>query len=180
MSRRAPFSERAFRDALGVFPTGVAIVCARAPDGLDVGVTVNSFTSVSLEPPLVAVNLANSLNSLESFLTADAFAINVLTSEQRHLARVFGRSSDAKWDGVEFQRGIEGCPLIEPNLSVFECRKFASFEAGDHVILVGQVQGFRTNGSADPLVFFQGDYCRVDGARIARTPPVSAGKRSAK
>lgn len=142
--------------ALATFATGVTIVTALARDGTKLGVTANSFNSVSLAPPLILVSLARTLFSFEEFLHAPAFAVNLLRLEQRELCHRFGRASSEKWNGVACSEGLHGAPLLQERLAVFECTPYAQYDGGDHVIVVGRVARFATNPHADPLVYYGG------------------------
>jgi flavin reductase (DIM6/NTAB) family NADH-FMN oxidoreductase RutF len=153
---------REFRDALGQFATGVCIVTARDDEDNFVGMTVNSFNSVSLDPPLVLFSLARSSLGLESWLTAPHFAVNVLQSDQHGLADRFARASGDKWDDIEVEFGHTGLPLIPGALARFECATEHQYDGGDHVILVGRVIAFdRPARAAQPLTYFRGRYCRL-------------------
>lgn len=142
--------------ALATFATGVTIVTARAHDGTKLGVTANSFNSVSLSPPLILVSLARTLFSFEEFLRAPAFAVNVLRLEQRELCYRFGRASAEKWNGVRCTEGLHGAPLLEERLAVFECTPYAQYDGGDHVIVLGRVARFAANPNLEPLVYYGG------------------------
>jgi flavin reductase (DIM6/NTAB) family NADH-FMN oxidoreductase RutF len=158
------FSPRQFRNALGMFPTGVTVVTARSARGRQIGVTVNSFTSVSLDPPLVLFNLSVSLASLSELLRADTFAVNVLTDRQSELSARFARAQTDKWASASSRPGrATTCPVLVPHLAVFECSRYAAHEAGDHVIVIGRVLHFECNESASPLLFFRGRYRGVGG-----------------
>lgn len=159
--RFVPISPAAFRDALGLFPTGVVVVTARSPSGDLFGVTVNSFNSVSLDPPLILFSLSRNLLSLQLFLSAEAFAISILQHGQSNLSVQFSRASGDKWRNVEHRAGRTGSPVIERALAVIECVPYANYEAGDHVIVVGRVIHVETNPHDEPLVFFRGNYSTV-------------------
>ncbi|MBV9052168.1 MAG: flavin reductase family protein, partial [Hyphomicrobiales bacterium] len=148
--------QRAFRRALGQFATGVAIVTASAGDQL-AGVTANSFTSVSLDPPLVLWSLETKAQSLPVFREASHFAVNVLSADQVALSTRFARSSLDKFHGVGWRRGESGAPLIEDVAAHFECRREAEYEGGDHVILIGRVDRF-ARFDREVLVFAHGRY----------------------
>ena len=153
------FSPRQFRDALGMFPTGVTVVTARSPRGHQLGITVNSFTSVSLDPPLVLFNLSTSLASLSELLQIDTFAVNVLTDSQSELSARFACAQSDKWASASSRPGrATPCPVLVPHLAVFECARYAAHEAGDHMIVIGRVLHFECNESASPLLFFRGRY----------------------
>ena len=155
------FSPRQLRSALGMFPTGVTIVTARTPEGRRIGVTVNSFTSVSLEPPLISFCLAKSLGSLPELLQVDSFVVNVLTQAQSELSTCFARAATDKWARADSRDGHTENPILEPNLAFFECARYAVHEAGDHLIFLGQVLRFEINEREEPLVFFRGQYRRI-------------------
>ena len=155
----AAFDPRAFRNALGSFPTGVAIITTVDPEGRPVGLTCNSFSSVSLEPPLVSWGLRLNSKSLEAFRQSGAFAINVLAEDQHELSARFASSSIAdKFEGVAHVRGHGGLPLIEGCVARFECDKFAEHVAGDHVLFLGQVVQFGHGRQEKSLVFYKGAY----------------------
>lgn len=153
------FDIRAFRDALGSFPTGVAIITTTGPDGQPVGLTCNSFSSVSLEPPLVSWGLRISSKSMPAFNQAGAFAINILAEDQKDLSARFASSQVAdKFEGVAWRKGLYGLPVIEDCVATFECDKFAEHLAGDHVLFLGQVVRFDHGSHEDSLVFYKGAY----------------------
>jgi flavin reductase (DIM6/NTAB) family NADH-FMN oxidoreductase RutF len=155
----ASFTSRAFRNALGLFPTGVTVVTARGRDGRQIGITVNSFTSVSLDPPLISFNLARSLLSLEELLQVESFVVNVLTDSQRHLSLRFACGNSDKWACASSRPGrAVADPVLVPHLAAFECSRYAVYEAGDHVIVLGRVLHFEIDEAAAPLVFFRGHY----------------------
>jgi len=156
---RPPFDAAEFRRALGTFPTGVAIITTRGADGKPVGLTCNSFSSVSLEPPLVLWSLRNASKSMEAFRNAPGFAINVLAEDQSKLSGRFASSSIAdKFEGVGHSEGFGGVPLIDDCLARFHCTTFAQHEAGDHVVFIGKVERFEHGREEDPLVFYKGAY----------------------
>ncbi|HEY3583017.1 MAG TPA: flavin reductase family protein [Casimicrobiaceae bacterium] len=150
------FSERQFRDALAQFATGVTIVCARAPDRRYVGFTANSFSSVSLEPPLILWTLSKRSTSLAAFEAAGRYAVNVLAAGQVDLARRFSRPHEDRFSHVPVRLGWSDAPLIEGCVAWFECHHHARFAAGDHVIFIGEVVTVeRAHGEG--LVFVGGD-----------------------
>lgn len=151
---------REFRDALGCFPTGVAVVTAPDRAGRYVGVTANSFNSVSLDPPLVLWSLATTARSHRAFIEAGWFAINILSSTQVDLSRRFAKRDLDKFAGVETVRGLGGVALLPGSAARFQCRTYAIYEGGDHEIFVGEVLDFDYSGRP-PLVFHRGDYARA-------------------
>src|SRR5438309_9747662 len=134
------FSSTEFRAALGMFATGVTVVTALDADGKPVGVTANSFNSVSLDPPLVLWSLARNAASMAVFQQGSHYAINILASNQRALAERFGRRSVNRFAGVAFDAGAGGAPVLQGSAAVFECRNRSRYEEGDHVIFVGEVE----------------------------------------
>jgi flavin reductase (DIM6/NTAB) family NADH-FMN oxidoreductase RutF len=154
------FTSRQFRDALGLFPTGIAVVTAGIEDGTVGGLTVNSFTSLSLEPPLILVALARTISSFPIFERASHFAVSLLREDQRHVSAAFAKSDLAKWHGGHHRSG-DLAPIIHPNLAAFECEVHARHEGGDHMILIGKVLSFEADGadaSGRPLLYYRGQY----------------------
>ena len=148
-----------FRQLLGCFPTGVAVITTRTPDGKPVGLTCNSFSSVSLEPPLVLFSLRKASSLLGTFIEADSFAINILSQSQDQLSGRFASSKIAdKFEGVAWHPGPLGTPLIDDCLASFECRVHARHEAGDHDIFIGEVKHMATGSADHALVFYKGAY----------------------
>jgi flavin reductase (DIM6/NTAB) family NADH-FMN oxidoreductase RutF len=146
------------RRALGRFATGVTVVTTRGPAGRTEGVTVNSFSSVSLDPPLVLWCLRRAAPSAPSFLAAEWFAINVLGADQHHLSRHFATAHPDKFAAVSAASGLGDCPLLPTALARFECRAERSLEAGDHVIFIGRVVRL-DHREGEPLVFSGGRFC---------------------
>ncbi len=144
----AAFDQRALRDAFGAFMTGVTVVTALADDGSPVGFTANSYTSVSLEPPLLLVCPAKSLSSFAVFNRCRRFAINILAEDQRDVSNIFARSKGDRFAQVPWQADKHGCPIIEGAAATFSCATHQRVDAGDHIILVGHVTGFDASGAA--------------------------------
>ena len=151
-------AQKQFRRTLGCYPTGVTVVTGIGPKGELLGVTVNSFSSVSLEPPLILFCLNRGLRSLAAFEAATHYTVNVLCQDQGDIATRFASKDDDKWRGMDASRGENGCPVIENAMAVLECAAHTQFEAGDHVIFVGQVIDMQARPEAQPLVFHQGRY----------------------
>ena len=152
------FSAREFRASLGMFATGVTIVTARTAAGELVGLTANSFNSVSMEPPLVLWSLARTAGSLPVFSAGSHYAINILAAEQHALAERFASKVGDRFAGVAWQEGTAGAPLIEGAAAVFECFNRSRYEEGDHVIFVGEVERCTHRAGAQPLIFHGGRY----------------------
>jgi flavin reductase (DIM6/NTAB) family NADH-FMN oxidoreductase RutF len=147
-----------FRAALGNFPTGVAIITTMH-EGSPVGLTCNSFSSVSLDPPLVLWSLRKESRLLQSFCDTRRFAVNLLADHHGYLSNRFASSKIAdKFDGVSYTTGELGMPLLEGCVSRFECETHAEYDGGDHVIFVGRVVSFGAHDDTDPLVFCRGAY----------------------
>jgi flavin reductase (DIM6/NTAB) family NADH-FMN oxidoreductase RutF len=152
------FSTTEFRDALGMFATGVTIVTARAADGTFVGLTANSFNSVSLTPPLVLWSLARSAGSMAAFSAGSHYAINILSADQQDLAKQFAMRDHDRFGGVQFVPGAGGAPLIAGAAATFECFNRSRYEEGDHVIFVGEVERCMHRAGASPLLFHGGKF----------------------
>jgi flavin reductase (DIM6/NTAB) family NADH-FMN oxidoreductase RutF len=150
-----PDTARDFRTALGRFATGVTLVTCASPIG-PLGITANSFASLSLEPPLVLWSPARSSRRFDAFAAAPHFAIHILRDDQLDLARAFTHHGQA-WDGVAWHPSPEGVPLIDDTLSRFDCRRHAIHEGGDHAIVVGEVTS-AVIGEGAPLVFAGGGF----------------------
>jgi flavin reductase (DIM6/NTAB) family NADH-FMN oxidoreductase RutF len=160
-SRRAvapSFSTPDFRGALGMFATGVTVVTARHADGTLVGLTANSFNSVSLEPPLVLWSLARSAGSMPVFERGSHYAINILAATQHTLAERFASKTADRFSDVAFSEGAGGAPVLEGAAAVFECFNRSQYEEGDHVIFVGEVERCSWRPGVAPLIFHGGRY----------------------
>ena len=150
------FTSQEFRAALGQFATGVTIVTTRDGNGHAVGLTANSFNSVSLEPPLVLWSLSKRSSSLPAFTAGTHFCINVLTAEQRPLAERFASKALDRFEGVQWFDGAGRAPVIAEAAAVFECFHHSHHDAGDHVIFIGQVERCNRRLGAQPLLFVGG------------------------
>jgi len=148
---------RALRDALGCFTTGVTIITALGEDGRKVGLTANSFSSVSLDPPLVSWSLSLYAPSLPVFQDASHFAVHVLARDQESLAMKFAKSADNKFAGVATTPGLGGAPLLEGAIARFQCRNAYRYYGGDHILFLGTVEKFES-GDGDPLLFCRGQF----------------------
>ena len=157
-----------FRAALGCFATGVTVVTAVGPRGELIGITVNSFNSVSLDPPLILFSLNRRAYSLRSFLSTPAFAVNILRAGQEEISKRFARSLADKWSGIEHEVWDSGCPILTDALASFECERRHTYHGGDHVIFVGEVLRLRHDPAGQPLLFHGGQYRGVTGDITAR------------
>lgn len=167
------------RRALGNFATGITVVTAQSPEGERIGLTVNSFNSVSLEPPLILWSLdKRSVDSLDVIRRADHFAVNILAADQIDISNQFARPQADKFSGIDFREGAGRAPLLEGCAACFQCTLHETVDAGDHWILIGRVLDFDDFGRA-PLLYHQGAYSLVlPHPRIGRSPkgdPRSSG-----
>jgi flavin reductase (DIM6/NTAB) family NADH-FMN oxidoreductase RutF len=160
-SRRAndpSFSSSDFRGALGMFATGVTIVTAQDSTGQLVGLTANSFNSVSLNPPLVLWSLAKTAGSMPVFARGSHYAIHILGADQKALAERFAAKHVDRFEGVSWLPGLAGAPIIQGCVAVFECFNRSQYEEGDHVIFVGEVEHCSRQPGASPLLFHGGRF----------------------
>ena len=162
MSATSEFDTREFRNALGTFTTGVTIVTTLAADGEPVGLTANSFNSVSLDPPMVLWSLAKTSNSLDLFKNAAHWAVHILADDQETLSNKFAKKGEDKFAGIDWSKGVGGIPLLPGCTSVMQCQTEYAYEGGDHIIFVGRVVDFARDDKK-PLVFVQGRYALAAG-----------------
>ncbi|MGO3029100.1 p-hydroxyphenylacetate 3-hydroxylase reductase component [Pseudomonas helleri] len=155
-----PFDARAFRRALGNFATGVTVVTAATEGGRKVGVTANSFNSVSLDPPLVLWSLDKRSTSHEVFESASHFAVNILAADQIDLSNNFARPKEDRFAEIEFEAGEGGAPVFADCSARFHCEKYQQLDGGDHWIMIGKVVAFDDFGRS-PLLYHQGAYSMV-------------------
>lgn len=159
-SSATDFDPRVFRRALGNFATGVTIVTARSPAGEQVGVTANSFNSVSLDPPLILWCIDKRSGSQGVFEAASHFAVNILAADQIELSNHFARPQEDKFAGIAHDRGLGGAPLLPDCAARFQCERYQQLDGGDHWILIGKVVAFDDFGRS-PLLYHQGAYSMV-------------------
>ena len=152
------FDSAYFRRALSQFATGIAVVIARAPDGEAHGLTVNSFSSVSLDPPLVLWSLANKARSMPVFMQASHYIINVLSEQQADLALRFSQKIANRFESLAFDLSRTGLPILHGAVAWFECQNRSRYQEGDHVIFVGQVERCHVNPQARALGFHGGRF----------------------
>ena len=158
--QRPSHDTRDFRAALGCFPTGVCLITTLAADGTRVGLTANSFSSVSLDPPMVLWSLARTATSAPVFRDAEYFAINVLGQDDAELSTHFAKSGGDKFARYpeRFGEGIAGVPLLQGAVARFECHSRHRYYGGDHIIVIGVVERYGYDREAEPLVFHRGKY----------------------
>jgi flavin reductase (DIM6/NTAB) family NADH-FMN oxidoreductase RutF len=157
------FDSREFRDALGQFATGVCVVTA-SPEGWEpFGMTVNSFASVSLDPPLVLWSLQNDSEMFDAFDKTSRFGVNILRADQQDLSNQYAKKGDHSLTAEHFEMGDSGTPVMPASLVSMECELEARHPGGDHVILVGRVTSFTQREAGAPLLFCAGAYRQLVG-----------------
>ncbi len=170
MSSVAPVAEahaidaidpRVLRHAFGSFATGVTIVTTLDAEGKPVGLTANSFTSVSLDPPLVLFCLDRRSSNLQHFQNSGVFGINVLSRDQQALSNRFVQRGEGRFAGDYWALQPSGVPVLEGAAATFECESHATFDGGDHVMFLGRVKRFGFDAQCEPLLYFQGSYRHI-------------------
>ncbi|MEN0106771.1 MAG: flavin reductase [Pseudomonas sp.] len=151
------FEGRALRDAFGSFATGVTIVTTAGEGGTDIGLTANSFSSVSLDPPMVLWSLARTSLNMEAFRNSGHFAVHILSAEQEALSGRFASKGIDRFAGLALDRGPDGIPMLQDCMARFACKLAYQYEGGDHVIFVGEIVDFN-HSAQKPLVFHGGRY----------------------
>jgi flavin reductase (DIM6/NTAB) family NADH-FMN oxidoreductase RutF len=155
---------RDFRSALGSFATGVTVITALAPDGEPIGVTISSFNSVSLDPPLILWSLSLNSPNIDAFRSASHYAVNVLAAGQQQLSDRFASRSEDRFTGLRVRTGLSDVPLLEGCCAWFECTNEAHYPGGDHLIFVGHVERFAVADAETPLIFHNARYRQLDTA----------------
>ena len=150
-----------FRNLLGRFPSGVTVVTTTGPDGSDQGMTVSAFCSVSLEPPLVLICIEKTASVYQALTASSGFVVNVLSANQEQLARRFSIIDIDRFEGVGYSRSSKGFAILDDVLGVIECNRVSSHEAGDHTIIVGEVEGGRAE-NGKPLLYYRGGYAQLE------------------
>lgn len=158
---RTGHDPRTLRDALGCFATGVTVVTCLDDAGEPVGLTANSFTSVSLDPPLLLVCVAKAAASSGPMAKAEHFAVSVLQNKQQPASITFSTRVEDRFGSTEWAMGEHGVPILGQSLAVFECARHAVHDGGDHWILLGEVKKATFDPSLDPLLYFRGRYRRL-------------------
>jgi flavin reductase ActVB len=150
-----------FRSILGRFPSGVTVVTTTAADGSDEGMTVSAFCSVSLEPPLVLICIEKTASVHEAITRAPSFVVNILSAKQEQIARRFSIVDIDRFEGIGFSRSRNGIAVLDDVLGIIECNRFALHDAGDHTIIVGEVEAGRAENGA-PLQYYRGGYAQLE------------------
>jgi 3-hydroxy-9,10-secoandrosta-1,3,5(10)-triene-9,17-dione monooxygenase reductase component len=164
---------RELRFALGNFATGVTVVTTKNTKGEYLGVTANSFSSVSMDPPLVLWSLDKKAFSLTDYQESGYFTINILAADQMDISNKFARAGEDKFSGVDFEEGQGGSPVLAGTIANFQCKTVHQYEGGDHIIFVGEVLSF-DKSEGEGLLFHKGSYCVADVH-----PDLVADKKSA-
>ena len=168
-----PNIKRNLRDAFGRFATGVTVVTTRQPDGTPRGFTANSFTSVSLDPPLLLVCIGKAAHSCETFANSDHFTVNILADDQKEVSGLFASQSPDKFNIADWHSNIQNMPVLNGALASFSCAHHRLVDAGDHLILIGQVLDFQIE-DGKPLGYYKGSYFDI-GLDRALTDVATAG-----
>jgi flavin reductase (DIM6/NTAB) family NADH-FMN oxidoreductase RutF len=170
------FDTKGFRDALGCFPTGIAVMTAASAETSHIGITVNSFTSVSLDPPLVLWCIDRRSRRYPHFAQASGFTVSILASGHKAVSARLAGTGEHSLDGIALIPTELGPPALADSLAIFECARESLQDAGDHAILIGRVLRFtRHDAAGAPLVYFRGKY----GALAQDDLPASAAARGA-
>jgi len=158
VSVQMSFDARDFRNAMGCFATGVTVVTSHNRVGEPLGVTVNSFSSVSLDPPLILFSLALVGGHCQEFLSSGQFAVNILTPEQRPLSERFSTPRENRFENIDYVLGENGSPIFPESLAVFECSTHAAHDAGDHTVFICRVTHVHMSERDSALLFHKGQY----------------------
>jgi len=146
---------------LGRFPSGVTVVTTKAGDGSDQGMTVSAFSSVSLDPPLVLICIEKTASAYDALTAAPGFVVNILSVSQEQIARRFSIVDIDRFEGVGYSRSQNGLAVLDDVLGVIECATFAMHDAGDHTIIVGEVEAARAQNGT-PLLYYRGGYAQME------------------
>ncbi|HEV8037551.1 MAG TPA: flavin reductase family protein [Bryobacteraceae bacterium] len=159
--RTGTLDTKTFRDACSLFGSGVTVATVRAPDGSPHGLTVSSFTPVSIEPPLILICIDHGCTFLQHFRACSHFAVNILAESQRDLSITFACKDAGRFKGVDWNPSPNGVPLLHGCIATFECQLAAVIEAGDHAIFLGEVVSAECQGG-EPLLYFNREYRSLD------------------
>ena len=161
----------ALKEVMRVYPQGVTVVTTRGPEGVK-GITVSSFTSVSLDPPLVMISIAKGSLLHDTFVKAANFAVNFLADDQKSVSdRFAGRLGQReRFEGLRYRTGSTGCPIIDGARASIECRSWRVYEGGDHSIIVGEVVTARALNAKRPLVYYSQQYTTTEAGEYPAPP----------
>ncbi len=154
---------KTFRAALGRFATGITVITAQTRDRAPVGVTVNAFASVSMEPPLISICLKHGTRDLPAYSEGSHFVANILAADQMDASNLFAGHAEDRFDKVPWTAGLGGVPVLDGCLATLECARREVYPGGDHLIILGRVDRVRTADGADPLLYFHGGYRTIGG-----------------
>ncbi|MEP3275451.1 MAG: flavin reductase family protein [Stappiaceae bacterium] len=157
---REHLEPRALRDVLGCFATGVAVVTTCDTDAVPVGMTINSFASVSLDPPEILWSIASNASSRNAFVNHGAFAINIMSAQDKDRTLQFARPAEDKFRGVDWRPGWRGVPVLSLAMATLECELKQCIPSGDHEIVIGSVKAIDRR-SGDPLIFYRGEFSEL-------------------
>ena len=152
-----PIERNELRRVMGHFATGVTIITTKSKEGAPAGLTANSFTSVSLDPPLILVAVDKKADSWPHFEESKVFTVNILNDEMETLSRKFAVSGGDKFQGVAYHTGANGVPILDGALAYLECNLYATYDGGDHTLYLGLIEQVETH-EAKPLIFYRGGY----------------------
>jgi flavin reductase (DIM6/NTAB) family NADH-FMN oxidoreductase RutF len=155
-----PVSQEEFRSVLGHFATGVSVVTARGDDGKTRGLTVSAFSSLSLDPPLILICIDRRASLHDHLPVESHFCVNILTEDQEVISRRFASKEADRFEGLGYEEGMGGAPLLEGSLATIECRVVEACPGGDHTIFIGQVERSSVN-EGRPLTYYRGGYSRL-------------------
>ena len=158
------FDSLKFRKVLGHFATGVTVVTGLTPESEPVGVTVNAFASVSLEPPLILICLADTTGCLSAFREGERFAVNILSEGQQRLSEEFAGPQEHKFRDLAYETWDSGCPILPGCLANLECTRMSVHRGGDHIIVIGRVDRIEHTDGGRPLLYYRSAYGRVEDA----------------
>jgi len=152
------FTESDFRNCMGCYTTGITVVTMTDENNTPHGITINSFSSVSLSPPLVLFSLEKQANTYQYFLNTKSFAVNILAEDQKDISMNFAHPTTAKWDNIKHHSGNNNCPIIEDVLAYTECDIEQIYDGGDHSIIIGRVTDLKILSDGRPLLYNRGKY----------------------
>ncbi len=147
-----------FKNCLGCFASGVTVITCIDSNQAKQGITINSFSSLSLNPPLILFSLAHDSNNYPIFSSCKKFTVNILSDTQLDISNNFAFNKKDKWQNVSFSLGNNGCPVIDGVVAFIECDMHLQYQGGDHTIIIGKVTNLHKNSETKPLVYFQGKY----------------------
>lgn len=153
------------RKIMGKFATGVAIATTIDNENKPIGITINSLTSVSLNPPLLLFCITKNSSTLNAFQTSQNFAINIMAENQIELSRRFAKNNFDKFENIEIKSSHNKMPIFENSLAIFDCKKNAQYDGGDHIIFLGEIENAQAELNNSPLIYFSGHYEKIEEAR---------------